>query len=175
MEYQGGKTVVGASVEVGQIYNSNTGHNGDRYAVVLHLDSSYNGWALQLQAMQYDAADALDSNKIAVSAYDWQYEIASKAQAYSINIAKTIASSRGSVKLYNDFGVVTPDVDNDDYDNSYQNVTGVALASGPIYTMVDFIMGKNMYASTQDNDHIGLPEIGDSWDQRNNINFSYYF
>lgn len=177
MEYEGGKTVVGASVEVGQIYNSNTGNNGDRYAVALHLDSSYKGWALQLQAMQYEynAADALDDNKLAVSAYDWQYEIASKAQAYSINIAKTITTSWGSAKIYNDFGVVTPDVDNEDYDNSYQNVTGVALSSGPTYTMIDFIMGKNMYASTRDNGHVGLPEMGDSWDHRININFGYYF
>ncbi|MGI2104273.1 hypothetical protein CXF78_02410 [Shewanella sp. 11B5] len=177
MEYEGGKTVVGASVEVGQIYNSNTGNNGDRYAVALHLDSSYKGWALQLQAMQYEynAADALDDNKLAVSAYYWQYEIASKAQAYSINIAKTITTSWGSAKIYNDFGVVTPDVDNEDYDNSYQNVTGVALSSGPTYTMIDFIMGKNMYASTRDNGHVGLPEIGDSWDHRININFGYYF
>lgn len=177
MEYEGGKAVMGASVEVGQIYNSNTGNNGDRYAVALHLDASYQGWALQLQAMQYEynAADALDENKIAVAAYAWQYEIASKAQAYSVNVAKTFTTSWGSVKVYNDFGVVTPDVDNEAYDNSYQNVTGVALSSGPTYTMIDYIMGKNMYASTLDNGHVGLPEIGDSWDQRININFGYYF
>ena len=177
MSYEGGKTLLGGSIEYGQIYNDATGNNGDRYAVAIHLDATYNGWGLQLQAMQYeyDAADAIDSNKIAVAAYNWQYEIASKAQAYSVNIAKTVTTDWGSLKFYNDFGMVTPDVSDDSFDTSYQNVTGCAIAAGPTYTMVDFIMGKNMYASTRDNGHVGLPEIGDSWDKRVNINFGYYF
>ncbi len=177
MNYDGGSTALGASVEYGQIYNSKTGNNGDRYAVAIHVDSSYKGWNVQLQAMQYeyDAADAADSNKIAVAAYNWQYEIASKAQAYSVNLAKTLDTEWGSLKFYNDFGIVTPDVDDDDFDTSYQNVTGCAVSSGPTYTMIDFILGKNMYASTRDNGHVGLPEIGDSWDKRVNINFGYYF
>ena len=177
MSYEGGRTVFGASVEFGQIYNNKTGNNGDRYAVALHVDSSYQGWNLQLQAMQYDydAADAVDSNKIAVAAYNWQYEIAAKAQAYSVNIAKTLSTDWGSLKFYNDFGMVTPDVADDSYDTSYQNVTGCAIAAGATYTMVDFIVGKNMYASTRDNGHVGLPEVGDSWDKRININFGYYF
>ncbi len=175
--YAGGQTRLGGSVEFGQIYNSNTGNNGDRYAIALHMESSYNDWNLQLQVMQYeyDAADAVDNNKIAVSVYNYQYEIAAKAQAYSVNIAKTLNTDWGSIKLYNDFGMVTPDVDDDSYDTSYQNVTGVALAAGPTYTMIDFILGKNMYASTRDNSHVGLPEMGDSWDKRVNINFGYYF
>ncbi|MGS0729745.1 hypothetical protein ACVBKF_26355, partial [Shewanella sp. 0m-11] len=49
-EHEGGQTTFGGSAQYGQIYNSNTGNNGDRYAVALHLDSSYKGWNLQLQA-----------------------------------------------------------------------------------------------------------------------------
>ncbi|WP_041416626.1 membrane protein [Shewanella halifaxensis] len=176
-EHEGGQTTLGGSAQYGQIYNSNTGNNGDRYAVALHLDSSYKGWNLQLQAMQYeyDAADAVDANKIAVSVVSWQYEIASKGQSYSANIAKTFATDWGSVKCYNDFGLMTPDVDDSSYDNSMQNVTGCAISAGPTYTMVDFVMGKNMTFSTANNDHVGLPEMGDSWDKRVNINFGYYF
>ncbi|MGE6650452.1 OprO/OprP family phosphate-selective porin [Shewanella colwelliana] len=176
-EYQGGQTTIGGSVQYGQIYNSKTGNNGDRYAAALHLDSSFKGWNLQMQAMQYeyDAADAEDPNKIGVSVVSWQYEIAAKGQAYSINIAKTFSTDWGSVKCYNDFGLMTPDVDDDSYDNSMQNVTGCAISSGPTYTMIDFVMGKNMTFSTANNDHVGLPEMGDSWDKRVNINFGYYF
>ncbi|WP_335918666.1 porin [Shewanella algae] len=176
-EHEGGQTTFGGSIEVGQIYNSSTGNNGDRYAAALHLDSSYKGWNLQLQAMQYeyDAADAIDPNKIGISVVSWQYEIASKGQVYNLNLAKTFPTGFGSVKCYNDFGVMTPDVDDDNYDNSYQNVTGCAIAAGPTYTMVDFIMGKNMTFSTLNNDHVGLPEIGNDWDKRININFGYYF
>lgn len=90
-EHEGGQTTFGGSIEVGQIYNSSTGNNGDRYAAALHLDSSYKGWNLQLQAMQYeyDAADAIDPNKIGISVVSWQYEIASKGQVYNLNLAKT--------------------------------------------------------------------------------------
>lgn len=176
-EHEGGQTTIGGSLQYGQIYNSKTGDNGDRYAVALHLDSSYKSWNLQMQAMQYeyDAADAEDPNKIGVSVVSWQYEIASKGQAYNINIAKTFSTDWGSVKCYNDFGLMTPDVDDNSYDNSMQNVTGCAISAGPTYTMVDFVMGKNMTFSTADNDHVGLPEMGDSWDKRVNINFGYYF
>lgn len=177
IEHANGETTLGGSFEIGQIYNSSTGNNGDRYAVAMHLNSNFNPWNIQLQAMQYEynAADALDSNKIGISVVSWQYEIASKGQVYSANIAKNFKTSWGNVKCYNDFGLMTPDVDDDSYDNSMQNVTGCAISSGPTYTMIDFIMGKNMTFSTANNDHIGLPEFGNDWDKRININFGYYF
>ena len=80
MEHAGGSTMIGASFEIGQIYNSKTGNNGDRYAAAVHLTSKFNGWTLQAQAMEYeyDAADSADENKIGVSVVSWQYEIASK-------------------------------------------------------------------------------------------------
>ncbi|WP_095497537.1 hypothetical protein [Paraferrimonas haliotis] len=176
-EHEGGSTTIGASAQYGQIFNNKTNNNGDRYAAAVHLDSKYNGWNLQLQAMQYefDAADAVDPNKIAVSVVGWQYEVASKGQIYNANFSKTIKTDFGSVKFYNDFGVLTPDVDDNDYANSFQNVTGCAISAGPTYTMIDFIVGKNMTFSTANNDHVGLPEVGNDWDKRINVNFGYYF
>lgn len=174
-EHEGGQTTIGGSVQYGQIYNSNLQENGDRYAVALHLDSTYKGWNLQLQAMQYEYDDKEHENTIGVSVVSWQYEIASKGQSYSANIAKMFATDWGSVKCYNDFGLMTPDVSDNSFDNSMQNVTGCAISAGPTYTMVDFVMGKNMTFSTANNDHVGLPEMGDSWDKRVNINFGYYF
>ncbi|MCG9722492.1 hypothetical protein [Shewanella sp. Isolate7] len=176
-EHQGGTTTLGASIEAGQIYNAKTGNNGDRYAVAAHLNTDFNGWNVQLQAMQYEfnAADAVDDNKIAVSVVSWQYEVASKGQIYNLNIAKTIPTDWGSIKFYNDFGLMTPDVEDKTYDNSMQNVLGAALSAGPTYTHIDFIMGKNMTFSTANNDHVGLPEVGDDWDKRINISMAYYF
>ena len=177
LEHNGGSTELGGSIQYGQIYNSDTGNNGDRYAIAAHLNSNFNGWNLQLQAMQYeyDAADALDPNKIGISVVSWQYEIATKGQVYSVNLAKSFPTDWGSYKVYNDFGLMTPDVEDSDYDDSLQNVTGVAIAAGPTYTMFDIILGKNMTFSTANNDHVGLPETGDDWDLRVNVNFGYYF
>jgi len=172
-----GAATIGASGQYGQIYNSRTGNTGSRYAVAAHMDINFDGWNIQTQVMHYefDAADSADENKIGVSVVGWQYEIASAAQVYSFNVAKTIPMDFGSVKIYNDFGLLTPDVEDESYDNSFQNVTGMAIAAGPTYTMVDFIAGKNMTFSTANNDHVGLPEIGDDWDYRVNINLGYYF
>ena len=177
MDYDGGSATFGGSVEIGQIYNTDTKDNGDRYALALHMDASYHNWNLQAQVMQYeyDAADSNDPNKIGVSVVNWQYEIASKGQAYTANLSYTIPTDFGSVKIYNDFNVMTPDVADKSYDNSYQNVLGAAIAAGPTYTQVDFIMGKNMTFSTGSDDHVGLPMAGDGWDNRVNINFGYYF
>jgi hypothetical protein len=177
MEHEGGSTTLGGSIEVGQIYNNATGNNGDRYGIALHLDTKYNDWELQAQAMQYeyDAADSESPNKIGVSVVSWQYEIASKGQAYTVNLSKTIPTSFGSVKIYNDFNIMTPDVEDSTYDNSYQNVLGAAISAGATYTMVDLVMGKNMTFSTGSDDHVGLAQTGDGWDKRININFGYYF
>jgi hypothetical protein len=176
VKHAGGSTTFGGSVEAGQIYNTETGNSGDRYAIAAHIDSTFNGWNLQLQAMEYeyDADDSLDSNKIGVSVVGAQYDIASKGQIYNINLAKTISTEWGSVKFYNDFGLMTPDVDDETYDNSMQNVLGAAISAGPTYTQVDFIMGKNMTFSSNDY-HVGLPEVGDDWDKRFNISVAYYF
>lgn len=176
-EHQLGATTLGASLEAGQIYNAKTGNNGDRYAIAAHINTVFDGWNIQLQAMQYefDAADAVDDNKIAVSVVSWQFEVAAKGQIYNLNIAKTIPTDWGSIKFYNDFGLMTPDVEDDTYNNSMQNVLGAALSAGPTYTHIDFIMGKNMTFSTANNDHVGLPEVGDDWDKRINISMAYYF
>ncbi|USD36638.1 MULTISPECIES: hypothetical protein [Ferrimonas] len=169
----------GGSAEFGQIYNSKTTDTGDRYGIALHLDASYQGWNLQMQAMQYefDAENpaGMDGNKIGVAGAGWQWEVASKGQIYSFNVAKSFTTSFGSIKVYNDFGLLTPDVDDASFDDSFQNVTGMAIAAGPLYIMADFIQGKNMTFSTELDDHVGLPEAGDGWDQRINLNFGYYF
>lgn len=182
MTHDGGSTTMGGSLQFGQIYNSVTKENGDRYAAAIHLDTKYNDWNLQLQALTYefdttdsDAAGNQNPNKIAVALLDWQYEIASKGQVYSLNLSKSFKASFGSYKIYNDFGVMTPDVADSTFDNSYQNVTGVSVSSGPIFAQFDFIMGKNMTFSTELDDHVGLPMAGDGWDQRVNINIGYYF
>ncbi len=176
MDYDGGSATLGGSLEWGQIYNSKTGENGDRYALALHMDAKFGDWKLQLQAMQYefDADQPVDANKIAVSAYNWQYEVASKAQIYSVNLAKSFPTSWGSITVYNDFGLLTPDTDDSSQDDSLMNVTGMAISAGATYTYIDFIAGENMYAAGI-NDHIGLEQVDSGWDTRVNINFGYYF
>ncbi|ABV35982.1 conserved hypothetical protein [Shewanella sediminis HAW-EB3] len=176
-DHEAGGTALGVSLQYGDIYNSQTGNMGERTAYALHLDSHIYDWNIQLQLLeyQYDAAEPVGSKKIAVSVVGATFEVASKAQVYSVNIAKNVPTSWGRLKLYNDFGLMTPDVDDSSYDNSMQNVTGFSAYIGSVVIMLDYIMGNNMTFSTADNNHIGLPCLGEGWDKRVNFNLAYYF
>jgi hypothetical protein len=140
------------------------------------MNASIDTWSVEMQVMnyRYDAADAADPNSIAVASYNWAYLIASKANVYSFNVAKKFDTDWGSLTFYNDFGMLTPKTDDHKFDDSYMNVTGCLIATGPIYTYIDFIRGKNMYAASK-NDHVGLQAIDNDWENRININFGYYF
>ncbi|WP_417347188.1 hypothetical protein [Ferrimonas sp.] len=170
------KAVLGASVEVGQVYDADSGDTGNRHAYAVHADLTLNRWNLMLQYMGYQFDTLSDDlpDTMAVSASGWQYEVAAEAQIVSANLAYTIPFDWGSVKLYNDYGVLISDTDNAKFEDSIQNVTGMAIAAGPTYTYVDFITGKNMvYSGT--NNHVGLAQTDSGWDYRININFGYYF
>lgn len=169
-------TALGVSLQYGDIYNSQTGNTGERTAYALHLDSHIYDWNVQLQLMQYqfDATEPVDSKKIAFSVVGATFEVASKAQVYSINVAKSIPMTWGRIKMYNDFGFMTPDVGDNSYNNSMQNVTGFASYIGPVVIMFDYIMGNNMTFSSSNN-HIGLPRLENGWDRRVNLNVAYYF
>ncbi|WP_095497628.1 hypothetical protein [Paraferrimonas haliotis] len=176
-DHNGGSTTLGGSAMWGQILNNDTNNSGDRYAIALHANTNYFGWGLQLQAMQYefDAADAADANKIGMAVMGGTYEVASKGQIYQANLSKTFKTDFGSVQCYNDFGVLTPNVSDSNYDNSYQNVTGCTVSAGPTFSMIDFVLGKNMVWATEFDEHVGLPAIGSGWDKTINLNFGYYF
>ncbi|MBV7315666.1 hypothetical protein [Shewanella sp. NIFS-20-20] len=176
VEHHGGSTTFGGSVQYGQLYNSLTNNSGDRHAFALHMSSNYQGWNFTAQAITYefDAADSkLDT--IAFAQGGWLLETADKGQLYTVNLAKTIGTDFGSVKVYNDFNLMTPDVDGENFKNSYQNVTGAAIVAGPTYSSIDLSFAKNMWGSSLDASGIGLNDGRDKWDARININVGYYF
>ena len=52
----------------------------------------------------------------------------SKGRVYSAYIAKAVPTDWCNIKFYNDFGLMTPNIDDD---NSMQNVLGAAISVGP--------------------------------------------
>lgn len=176
VQYEGGTTELGGSVQVGQIYNALVGKKGDRLALAAHIDSRFNQWRLQLQAIHYEFDTPIENeNKIALSLLSWQYEVADKGQIYDVNLSRKVKTSWGSINFYNDFSFMTPDVDDASFDNTIQNILGAGIAAGPTYTWVDFVTSKNMTFASPQNDHIGLPQVSNQWDKRLNINTSYRF
>ncbi|WP_394202501.1 hypothetical protein [Shewanella waksmanii] len=168
-------TIVGASVEYGQLYNDEFGENGDLLNYAVHLDMNYAGWGLQAQYLAYDFDQyedgQIDPNKIGMGMLGGFYEVASKGNIYTANLSKTIATSWGSYTLYNDFSMVQPDVD--EFDDSVLNTTGVSISYGQFFVYVDLYSAKNVLWLGGNN--LGLTQANDDWNYRFNINMQYYF
>ncbi|RTR32262.1 hypothetical protein EKG39_11885 [Shewanella atlantica] len=166
------KSTIGASVEYGQMYDNATGNNDNRYAYAVHYDGTLNGWNVQAQYLKYEFDTAPEQNAVALSVVGAAYEVASEASSITANVSKTAELSWGTFKFYNDFNVLMPE--HDDFDDSYQNVTGMSVANGPLLAWFDFIVGKNMLWSSRSN-HVGLQDEFGDWDKKININLGYYF
>ena len=79
-----------------------------------------------------------------------------------------------SIRFYNDFSMF--DKHKKEFKDSYQNVTGCMLTMGPVYTYVDYALGKNhAWLGSDWNDAFAASSSSDKWNARFNINMGYYF
>lgn len=175
---------IGASAQYGGIYNLETMDIGSHYAYALHYELSIKQFNLKAQAMSYsyDAAspDGEDKSVISVGAYGAPYMIAAEAQIYTIGVSYNFPVDLGpvtSLKVYNDYGYMAKESTETMklYDSS-QNVTGVAISAGPIYSYIDYAMGKNHSWLGADWDNaFGEGQDVQEWSKRFNISVGYYF
>jgi len=165
-------TELGFSGQWGDIVDNSSQSIGDQYAVAAHLVGNYGPWNLQLQATQYEYDMDNGMERMAVGAYDFYDTIASEATSYTANVAYSLPVSWGPISnltFYNDYSLVTDK--SAGLEDTWMNVTGVAVTSGGLYTYIDLILAENQ------------PFIGGSMDSavksgtntRFNINFGYYF
>jgi hypothetical protein len=64
--------------------------------------------------------------------------------------------------------------DNEDFEDSFHNITGVLITAGNVYTYVDVAQGKNN-PWLGDADGLGRGDEDAEWNMRFNINMGYYF
>lgn len=191
---------LGVSVQYGQLAaDGEFAEDSDAYAVSLHSKASLDAWTLMLQLTQYDyGADykdtATDENGlpltndlITMGAYDFAWPVASKGTIPAIALSYTITPEVewiDSITFYNDYSVILKD--NDDFNDSAMNVTGVAIANGGWYIYVDYAYSNGNYFVGNEGDVYGdsyanssVGDFGangnDDWNGRFNINFGYYF
>ncbi|WP_144211631.1 hypothetical protein [Shewanella donghaensis] len=166
-------TILGVSVEYGQLYNGQFNENGDTFNYAAHMDMNYDGWGLQAQylAFDFDQYDdgAIDPNKIGMGLLDGFFEVASKGNIFTANLSKSIPTSWGNYTIYNDFSMVQPDFA--EFDDSILNTTGVSVGYGNFFVYVDLYNAKNVL--WLGGNSLGLAQGNDDWDHRFNINFSY--
>ena len=171
---------LGGSAEFGQLYNLDTRKNGTHYAFALHYELTTKRVSLKAQlttyAMNPKNGDGDDDELISMTAYGAPYLVAAKANVYMLGAGYTIPVNRKFLKkiqVYNDFGWL--DKQNNDYKDSFQNVTGCMLDGGPVCIYVDYALGKNHGWLGPNFNGFGTGGESDSWHARFNVNVGYYF
>ena len=112
-----------------------------------------------------------------MGAYGANYNVASKGETYLVSLAYDIPVNRGildNIRIYNDFSMLHKRIKG--YNDSYQNVSGVLVTTGPIYTYIDYALGKNhAWLGNEWNDSFAAGDPSGKWNARFNINMGYYF
>ena len=170
---------LGTSLQFGKFINSDTLDKGDQWAAGIHYQGIFDSWTIKSQLMHYDydaqASLGTQDNRIALSAFDFPFEIATKATLSNLNIAKTFTIDNDfadSITCYNEFTHIGT-ADRSGLADSIQNVTGCSVAKGGLYTYFDWIAGKNMWFAGGPG--VGIEQGPERWRSRLNINIGYYF
>jgi len=163
----------GLSGMLGRVENREDGQTHGHVATAVHLEGSASSWTAQLQWAHYDYG--VPGERIALAAFEFPFEIASKADVVTANIFRDFNTSRSwfdSLRCYNNLS--TTRATGLTRANSWQNVFGCSVGKGPMFTYVDWISGRNMW-------FVGGPGVGisepggDRWRSRLNINLGFYF
>ena len=177
---------IGISGMLGGIYNVDTEKMGTRKAYAVHYAASYKNWNLKAQYTSYKLSpkNGLDEEGIPIDdAYIWMgayganYKVSTKADTYLASLSYTIPINKGildQIRIYNDFSMMDKRIDGQK--DSYQNVSGVMITTGPIYTYIDYALGKNQaWFSNAWDDSFAEGDPSNEWNARFNINMGYYF
>lgn len=170
---------LGLSLEAGQIYNKITKEKGNRHAFALHNNMFYKNWNIQLQWISYEYnpknPENLSEKTIQFGAFMFPFEVSSKADVYTFNLANDIHINKkylDRIKLYLNMSMVSP---KQGYgSDSKQIVLGTTLIKRGLYAYFDYIFGQNMWFSGGPGIGLSHPE-DETWNSRLNINFGYYF
>lgn len=173
-----GSTELGLSGQYGKIYNGTTGLFGDHWAGAAHLVGNYGRWNLQLEGIEYsydpENPAGFDDDVITLGGYSYSWGAPADATIGTANLAYTLPVNRGpidSLTFYSDNTVISPKESR--FDTIWQNVLGVMVASGPVYTYIDVISGEDMIFLG--GDMVGDSDASSGRNTRLNVNFGYYF
>ncbi len=177
-----GSTEIGTSGEWGQLYNSETEKNGDHWAAAAHLNGNYGPFNLMLEVTEYEYnaenPDGVDEKIVRMGAFGYGHDVAAKGTVYVAGLSYDVPVSWGPVSkltFYNDYSRLVKADKN--FEDSEINTLGCLVTAGPVYTYIDFIMGKNAtWLGSVGADGFGAGQNrDDGWSTKFNINVGYYF
>ncbi len=175
------KQQLGVSGMTGGLYNLDTKRMGEHKAFASHYTIDYKHWNFKAQYTYYKISpqnkDGDNNTIVSVTAYGAPYNIASEADTYSASLSYTLPIHKGildEIQFYNDFSMI--DKREADFNDSFQNITGCMLSMGPIYTYIDYALGRNhAWLGNEWSDAFAQGVTSKKWHTRFNVNIGYYF
>ncbi len=173
---------LGASAQVGGIYNSILDKSETSITYALHTEANWgSGWNFKGSFINYyykaRSDDGWILDIIQMGAYGSSYDVAARANVYSAGLAKSFDVEIGpiqSIQIYTDYTFM--DKTNDTYADTHHLIPGILISAGPVYTYVDYAMGKNQpWLTPNFGEGMGVGDIASKWQKRFNINIGYYF
>ncbi|MDX1427903.1 hypothetical protein [Salegentibacter mishustinae] len=172
---------IGVSGQYGGLYNIDTEETGDHYAVALHYEYQSNDWSIKGQATKSKLnpknAPGESRDIVSMGAYGVPYQVAADFEIYTLGIAKKLTLDTNLIKyleFYDDFGYMNKR--KKEFANTFMNVFGVLINSGPIFTYIDYAAGYNHSWLGGDFTNEFAAGMQDAkWEARFNINIGYYF
>ena len=172
---------IGFSGQFGSLYNLDTEEKGNHYGLAVHYEASYKNWNIKAEAMNIghnpENSASASEDVISMAAYGAAYEVAADFNMYTLTVARTVPvewSPVSALQFYNDFGYMQKEEES--FEDSYMNVTGILVTAGNVYTYIDYAAGYNhswLGGNYVDDFSSGNPDA--KWEARFNINIGYYF
>lgn len=179
----------GVSAQVGGIYNAVLDEAETATAFAAHLAGDFGKFNLKTEIIRYNYQAKSDDGQtldvVQMGAYGYEYfggegytgGVAAKANLYVAGIAYSIPVEWGpiaSIQPYIDYTLIDKDVDS--FADTHHLIPGFLVSAGPVYTYVDYAMGKNQpWLTDSFGKGLGSGVDNADWNTRLNINVGYYF
>jgi hypothetical protein len=172
---------VGASAQLGGLYNEVTEKVGTHWAIAGHVNAKAGPLGAKLQVIRFahdprnPAGQATDF--VVFGAYDLPYKVTADGTFHSAALSYAVPTDApviSSLTVYNDVSVL--DKGPATFIDSVQNITGVSVGAGPLFTYVDLVVARNHpFAIAGEDFAAALAEGAREWHVRFNINLGIYF
>lgn len=172
---------LGFSGEMGSIYNETLNRRNWGFSWAAHTLINCDRWNFKGEVISYNYNAQSDNDErldiVQMGAYGSAYDVAATGTIYVAGLAYTIPINRrfiSSIQPYLDYSIVHKSENR--FHDTQQFVPGMLITSGPIYTYVDYALGKNHPWLTSDfGEGLGEGSSDARWNSRLNINIGYYF
>ena len=180
---------IGASAQVGGIYNRTLDEIETSTAFAGHVVGNVGNFNLKAEYINYDynakGDNGNDLDVVQMGAYGYEYwggegysgGVAAEANVYVAGLAYTVPvdwDPISSLQFYVDYTMI--DKVNENFYDTHHLIPGMLISAGPVYTYVDYAMGKNQpWLTGSFGKGLGTGVEDPDWNKRFNINIGYYF